>query len=79
MWCLVKLIDNEKSDMTVLSEKVKSEIDHWLTKFPSNQRRSAVVASLLCAQAENGGWLSDEIMEAIRSGKFIYDISGSAR
>lgn len=53
--------------MTVLSEKVKSEIDHWLTKFPSNQRRSAVVASLLCAQAENGGWLSDEIMEAIAS------------
>ena len=51
--------------MVALSEKVKAEIDHWLIKFPNDERRSAVVAALLAAQAENGGWLSDELMEAV--------------
>ena len=48
-----------------LSQEVKKEIDHWLTKFPSNQRRSAVVAALLAVQEENGGWIPDEGMNAV--------------
>ncbi len=51
--------------MMQLSDSVKTEIDHWLLKFPGDQRRSAVVAALLCAQEENGGWISDEVMDAV--------------
>ena len=29
-----------------LSAHVRAEIDHWLTKFPSDRRRSAVIAAL---------------------------------
>ena len=48
-----------------LPKSVTSEIDHWLTKFPADQPRSAVIAGLLKAQEHNNGWLSDEIMNAV--------------
>lgn len=48
-----------------LSEKTKQHIDHWLTKYPANQRRSAIVASLLAAQEQNGGHLTDDVMKAV--------------
>jgi len=51
--------------MFVLSEKTKEHIDHWLTKYPPDQRRSAVVASLLAAQEQNEGHLSEEVMNAV--------------
>ncbi len=48
-----------------LSNELKQHIEHWCEKFPEDQRRSAVVAALLRAQEENGGWLSGEIINAI--------------
>ncbi len=48
-----------------LSDKTKQHIDHWLTKYPADQRRSAVVASLLAAQEQNGGHLTDAAMNAV--------------
>ncbi|PIZ03825.1 MAG: NADH-quinone oxidoreductase subunit NuoE [Gammaproteobacteria bacterium CG_4_10_14_0_8_um_filter_38_16] len=48
-----------------LSEQTKKHIDHWLTKYPADQRRSAVVASLLAVQEQNGGHLTDEAMNAV--------------
>lgn len=48
--------------MVELSVKLKQVIDHWVTKFPADRKRSAVVAALLAAQQENGGWLSEDIM-----------------
>ena len=48
-----------------LSPEVTQEIDHWLTKFPADQKRSAVVAGLLKAQEDNGGWLSEGVMQAV--------------
>lgn len=48
-----------------LSEKVTTQIDHWLKKFPADRRRSAVIAALLAAQEDNEGWLSDDVMKAV--------------
>lgn len=48
-----------------LSQQTKQHIDHWLTKYPENQRRSAVVAALLEVQKQNGGHLTDEAMNAV--------------
>lgn len=49
----------------VLSDENKKKIDHWLAKFPANQKRSAVIAALLYAQEQNQGWLSEDAMNAV--------------
>ena len=36
-----------------------------MSKFPVERKRSAVVAALLAAQEENGGWLSESLMQAV--------------
>ena len=48
--------------MVALSDKTRAHIDHWLTKFPPDRKRSAV---LHAAQEQNGGWLSDEVIAAV--------------
>ena len=49
----------------VLSEHTIHEIDHWLTKYPADQKRSAVVAALRAAQHQNEGYLTTELMDAV--------------
>ncbi len=48
-----------------LSEHAKHEIDQWLTKFPPDRKRSAVLAALRTVQHENGGYLTNESMDAV--------------
>lgn len=48
-----------------LSEAAKRHIDHWLAKYPPEQRQSAVVEALFVAQAENDNWLSEAAMNAV--------------
>ena len=49
----------------VINDDMKKKIDHWLTKYPPEQKRSAVVAALLYVQEQNGGWLSETAMDAV--------------
>src|SRR3989338_8872749 len=51
--------------MFELLQSTKKQIDHWLKKYPIDQRRSAIVASLLAAQEQNHGHLTDEAMNAV--------------
>jgi len=51
--------------LSILSDNVRREIDHWLTKFPSDQKKSAVLSALHVAQEGNGGWVSTEIMDGV--------------
>jgi len=48
-----------------LSTSLRAAIDQELTKFPKEQRRSALIKSLFCAQKENNGFLTEEIMAAL--------------
>lgn len=48
----------------MLSADAKKKIDRELTKYPADQRQSAVMSALAIAQDEHG-WLSSEIMEAV--------------
>lgn len=48
----------------MLSADAKKKIDRELTKYPVDQRQSAVMSALAIAQDEHG-WLSSEIMEAV--------------
>lgn len=56
-------MSTRKSDQ--LSAHARTEIDHWLTRYPSNQKQSAVLAALREVQHENGGYLTTELMDAV--------------
>ena len=48
----------------LLSEQAYKKIDHELTKFPDDKRRSAILASLIVAQDEKA-WISPEVIEDV--------------
>jgi NADH-quinone oxidoreductase subunit E len=48
----------------MISAEGLKEIDRALTKYPADQRQSAVMAALAVAQEEHG-WLSPEIMQYV--------------
>lgn len=49
----------------VLSDHTREEIDHWLSKFPEDRKRSAVIGALNAAQHQNQGFLTTELMDAV--------------
>ena len=51
--------------MVALTALTREHIDHWVAKFPSDRKRSAVIQALMAAQEQNGGWLTDELMAAV--------------
>jgi NADH-quinone oxidoreductase subunit E len=48
----------------VLSADTRAGIDHWLSKYPADRRRSAILAALRLAQAQNQGHLTDALITA---------------
>ena len=44
----------------IIDPEIQKKIDHWLTKYPPEQKRSAVVPALLYVQEQNNGWLSHQ-------------------
>ncbi len=50
---------------SILSPATRQEIDRWLTKYPPERKRSAVLTALRLAQDQNGGWLTIELMDAV--------------
>jgi len=42
-----------------------AELDKEIAKYPAGRQMSAVMAGLRIAQEQNGGWLSDELIEAV--------------
>ena len=83
-----RAIDLYKADMGITSKKSKSDKDAAKSVATKNTRskpqdegnatylKESTVQKMSPQEYEK---MSDEIMEAIRSGKFIYDVSGSAR
>lgn len=49
----------------LLTEQTRATIDHWLQKYPIEQKRSAILAALTATQKQNNGWLSAELMDAV--------------
>src|SRR3989338_5587254 len=49
----------------LIPEKILQEIDHWMSKYPANQKQSAVLSALMLVQEHNGGWLTDELIKAV--------------
>jgi NADH-quinone oxidoreductase subunit E len=51
--------------VAMLSEDTRKTIDHWVSKFPADKKRSALIQSLMAAQEQNGGWITRELTEAV--------------
>jgi NADH-quinone oxidoreductase subunit E len=49
----------------VLSGHTRHEIDEWLQRFPTEGKRSAVLAGLRAAQHQNQGFLTQALMDAV--------------
>ena len=53
------------SEIVVLSDHVKDEIEQWKSRFPVDRQRSAVIGALHAVQHENAGYLTAEQMNAV--------------
>ncbi len=51
--------------IALLSADSRADIDRWIAKYPSEQKQSAVMAALRIAQEHNGGWLTNELIDAV--------------
>ena len=54
-----------ESRLDLLSEHTREEIDHWVARFPPEQKRSAVIQALYAAQHQNQGYLTSDLMDAV--------------
>lgn len=50
---------------SLLSDHVKKEIDHWISKYPIEHKQSALLGALREVQHENQGFLTVELMDAV--------------
>ena len=50
---------------SVLSAHTIGHIDHWVSKFPEDRKRSALLQSLWAAQEQNDGHLTDVLITAV--------------
>ena len=55
----------KSSQLHLINAASLAEIDTWTAKFPPEHRQSAVMAALRIVQDQNGGWLTNELMDAI--------------
>ncbi|MBE0510285.1 MAG: NADH-quinone oxidoreductase subunit NuoE [Chromatiales bacterium] len=51
--------------IALLSDASRAEIDVWIAKYPAAQKQSAVMAALRIAQDQNGGWLTQDLIDAV--------------
>ena len=49
----------------LISPKAREDIDRVVSKFPADQKRSAILEGLHILQDENGGFLTDDLQTAL--------------
>jgi NADH-quinone oxidoreductase subunit E len=54
-----------QANIELLTPASRAEIDTWVAKYPPERKQSAVMAALRIAQDQNGGWLTNELMDAV--------------
>ena len=53
------------SKIELLNDHTRAEIDHWVSRFPPEHKRSAVLQALVAAQHQNQGFLTNDLMDAV--------------
>ncbi len=55
----------DTSKVTLLTDDSRAGIDRWIAKYPPDQKQAAVMGALNIVQAQNGGWLTIDHMDAV--------------
>jgi NADH-quinone oxidoreductase subunit E len=50
---------------SLFTPEIRAEIDRWIAKYPEEWRQSAVMAALQIVQENNGGYLTQELMDQV--------------
>jgi len=50
---------------SLFTPEIRAEIDRWIAKYPEEWRQSAVMAALQIVQDDNGGYLTQELMDQV--------------
>ena len=56
---------SSQSKLGLITEPSRAEIDIWIAKYPAEQRQSACMPALRILQDQNGGWLTNDLMDAV--------------
>ena len=49
----------------LFTAEIRQQLDEWVAKYPTGKSQSAVIPCLHILQAENEGWLSKAVMDAL--------------
>ncbi len=55
----------QSTEPAMISDASRADIDRWIAKYPPEQRQSAVMAALRIVQDQNGGHLTNALMDAV--------------
>lgn len=55
----------QENKSNLLNPHVRAEIDRWIAKYPPERKQSAVLSALHLAQDQNGGWLPQDLLDAV--------------
>ncbi|MBI3771990.1 MAG: NADH-quinone oxidoreductase subunit NuoE [Gammaproteobacteria bacterium] len=53
------------SKLHLITDASRAEIDTWIAKYPVERKQSAVMPALRILQDQNGGWLTNDLMDAV--------------
>ena len=54
-----------ESRLHLISDESRKTIDRWVAKYPADWKRGAMMAALETVQEQNGGYLTDDLVEAV--------------
>jgi len=54
-----------ESKLHLISDKSRADIDCWVAKYPPERKQSAVMSALRIMQDQNGGYLTNDLMDAV--------------
>ena len=57
--------DKDQAKLDLITAESKADIDNWVAKYPADKKESAVMAALRIVQDQNGGYLTNELIDAI--------------
>lgn len=57
--------DKSQSKLHLINDASRAEIDQWVAKYPADRKDSASMPALRIVQEQNGGWLTNDLMDAV--------------
>ncbi len=55
----------DANKVALLTDASRKEIDEWVAKYPADKKQSAVMSALRIAQDQNGGYLTEDLIDAV--------------